>query len=304
MPLTIKLPRSMKPPEKVGFLPVFTSANGGEKAILSGLKPISETFKLNWEPAASGSGFFLEDDQQTLEVYSASGSLRWEKRNLEEGAWPELGNVPSAKDARKRADDFLKAHLLWDERAPDVVLERSVTTRMLEDGTIEGPVVGAIHVQYGYQLSGLPVFGAGAKIEVTFDDSWGPVRAFRFFREPKKLRPGEEQRLMRAVVSPDTLAKGLANSPAIAHLTDDMAQIQVTSVRLGYLSAPPRETQRYLVPVFACEAELRMNKVSFRKAPYPFRTYVLAVHLDPTERRRLVDSSLVPLVTFGSQTPD
>ena len=146
------------------------------------------------------------------------------------------------------------------------------------DGPDARPVTRpvAVQVNFRFELDGLPVFGPGAKVQVTLGPDASLLECYRFWR-----RPCEERHV--AILPPEQAIERLRRDPAYAELPDDRARVVFDEVRLGYLALPPRELQGYLFPVYAFRGTVSTPELE----RYDHTRYVVAVDIQPEQIKRL-----------------
>ena len=183
--------------------------------------------------------------------------------------------LPDEATARKAAATFLRERKVQTKGAA----VDSITHAMLARATRksrkveEQPV--AVHVNYRYELDGLPVLGPGAKIQVTFVDSKAPAEMYKFWRAPKA---DGELRLL----PPQAIFEMLRRDSDFAELGDD-ARVVYRNPRLGYYALPPRESQGALIPVYAFDGTLSTR--AFER--YDFTRYVVAAKYSPEDAKQV-----------------
>jgi hypothetical protein len=246
-----------------------------EKAIAT-----ARRFGLGAEPDDRGAYLLFRDESATLELFAASDSLRFSR-------WPSRtdegldGPGPlDSEAAAERAADLLEEHGLADRSARMTSVTALEVARADRDEHKRGhdPELRAVaaQVNYAFELDGLPVVGAGAKIQVTLGGEGELWECLRFWRQAD---PVETLPLIGAAEAFERLQR----DPAYAALDGDAASVTFDEVRLGYLALPPREIQGYLLPVYICR-----GTASTRELPrWDHTRYVVAVDLPPSEAKRL-----------------
>jgi hypothetical protein len=222
-------------------------------------------------PRDDGRFVVVRDERSSLEVFRASGSLRWtlDAHDGEaRGADPQL---PDEGEAVRIARSFLADHDLASDALREPTVARSVALRA-ERGGEPVAVTVARQVRFSYELAGVPVFGPGAKAQVTVGDGGEIVGWYRFWRDAvaEDLVP---------VLPADRAYEVFKADHAFADLGDD-ATVEVTDAALGYLALPPQEAQGYLVPVWAFSAVTSTEVLP----AYGFTRYVVAA-VDVTAER-------------------
>lgn len=268
-----QLPKLELDREKITFyrtpFPKLTPAKVAQIAKVHGIKA---------KPQDGGSLVLLRDRRATLELFRASDSIRWstlangKSESSANGGRPKL---PDEAAARKKAAAFLRQRKIPTKGAA----VDSITHGMLSRATKrrreveEEPI--AVHVNYRFELDGLPVLGPGAKIQVTFVDDKTPAEVYRFWRTPKA---DGEMELLPARAAFDLLRR----DPDFAELGDD-ARVEYRNPRLGYYALPPRESQGALIPVYAFDG--RLSTRDFER--YDFTRYVVAVPYTPEDAKQV-----------------
>lgn len=232
-------------------------------------------FRVRGELRDAGARLVTSDKRGTLEYFRASGSVWWTRTDVRSGE-PLDAVLPSEDEALQASRAYLREHLLDDPNltAPQVgyTMVSRVDPRRLDHD--EGEVPAALHVNYRFELDGLPVFGAGAKVQVTFGAPGRPTEALRFWREPV---PESQQE----VIAPEEAVAMMSRDEAFAQL-DGEAVVEFRSVRLGYHARPPREVQPYLTPVYAFSGTVSTRALE----RYDFVKYVVATREDPAQSKR------------------
>lgn len=214
-------------------------------------------------PRDDGRFVVIRDERSSLEVFRASGSLRWTLDAVDgeaRGAEPAL---PDGEEAVGIARAFLADHDLASDALREPTVARTVALRAERDR--EPVAVTVAHqVCFPYELDGVPVLGPGAKAQVTVGDGGEVVGWYRFWREAfaEELVP---------VLPADRAYEVFRADHAFADLGDD-AVVEVRDLALGYLALPPQEAQGYLVPVWAFSAVTSTEVLP----AYEFTRYVIA----------------------------
>jgi hypothetical protein len=239
---------------------------------------MAELHGLSAKPQDAGSIVLFRDRKATLELFRASDSIRWS--TLANGKSESTGNggppkLPDDASAAKMASAFLRERKISTRGAA----VDSITHAMLARATRksrnneEQPV--AVHVNYRFELEGLPVLGPGAKIQVTFVDAKTPAEMYKFWRAPKA---DGELPLLPAKAALDLLRR----DPDFTELNEG-ARVVYRNPRLGYYALPPRESQGALIPVYAFDGTLSTKE--FER--YDFTRYVVAVQYTPEDAKQV-----------------
>jgi hypothetical protein len=230
---------------------------------------ITKAFQLEGKPKDSGSRIVVQDRSAVLEIFDASGSIWW-TRNVRRRSEPsKSATFPSEREAIAKANAHLKALGLADTRAKPVSVEYTET--MYEKDTEKEPVKATTdqHVNYHFTLDDLPVWGPGAKMQVTFGYDLAVTEVLKFWREPKKERTTIE--FMPAKMAVEIFR----NHEAFSDLSDRTAKVVVDDIAVGYYTLPPREIQACLIPVYRFKGSVSTQHLE----RYEFTKHVIAVEI-------------------------
>jgi hypothetical protein len=250
--------------------PKLTEAKAAQLAKLHGMKA---------KPQDAGSRIIFRDRLATLELFRPSDSIRWSRldnRKAEAKANGGRPVLPDGEAARKAAAAFLRERKV----ATTGAALHSITHAMLARAerrrkTVEEYPI-AVHVNYRYELDGLPVLGPGAKIQVTYADRSAPVEMYKFWRAPKA--DGELE-----LLAPEAVLELLRGDPDFTELRGRDAKVVYRNPRLGYYALPPRESQGALIPVYAFEGTVSTRVLE----RYDFTRYVVAARLTPEDAKQV-----------------
>jgi len=223
----------------------------------------------------SGPRLVVRSTTSELEIFRTSDSLRWsmiDKRN-EEPAEPV--KLPDDQVAIRRANAFLDQRGLADARAHEVSVTQSHHSRIGRGNKvlINHPV--AAHVNYMFQIDGLPVFGPGAKMQVTFTNEEPPVQTYKFWREPLKGKTLK-------TISYDQAVDLIRRHPTFATMVRaGKARVVFDRAQLGYYAFPARERQGMLIPVYRFDGTVHGPEGE----RYEFSRHVVAVALSPEDAK-------------------
>ena len=235
----------------------------------SGLaRKLADRFGVDGKVEDAGARLIVRDERSTLEVFVASGSVRWSagmSRQCEAETQPKLPDGQQAIDcALTRLRELDLAH-----PAASVHSVTDLELSFRKAGAREDTTWAiARQVNLRFKLAGLPFFGPGAKTQVSIGERGEPVETLRFWREADVAAE------MRAISS-DYLIDILRRDETFSQLRAGEASVCFHDCQLGFYAMPPREVQRFLVPVFALS-----GTVSTPALPrYDFMRYVPAVPL-------------------------
>lgn len=221
----------------------------------------------------SGPRLVIRSSSSELEIFRTSDSLRWsmiDKRNQEPDEPVEL---PDDQTAVSRAKAFLDQHGLADSRAHNDSVTESHHSRIGKGNKVLVNYPVAKHVNYTFRVDELPVFGPGAKMQVTFTSERKPVQTYKFWREPT---PGKSLQ----TISYERAVDLIRSHPTFATMVRaDQARVVFKRAQLGYYAFPAREPQGMLVPVYAFDGSVHGPEGE----NYTFSRYVTAVALSSEE---------------------
>jgi len=236
----------------------------------------------------SGPRLVIRGTSSELEIFRTSDSLRW---SVIEQATEEPGEpvtLPDDQAAVSRAEAFLAQHKLAEAGAGLDSVTQSHHSRIGKGNKVLVNHPVATHVSYRFQIDGLPVFGPGAKMQVTFTDQKMPVQTYKFWREPKPDRTLN-------TISYDQAVQLIRTHPTFATMVQGgKARVIFEQAQLGYYAFPAREQQGMLVPVYSFDGAVHGPT----GVTYPFSRYVMAVNLSPedTKASRMTSRHNVPAV--------
>lgn len=230
---------------------------------------ISTVFRVKGKAKDSGSRIVVKDHSGVLEIFEASGSIWWTRKISTKSEPRKSVSFLSEKEAIAKADSYLETVGLADKKAsPNSV---TYTETLFERNRDKKPVeaITQQHVNYEFSLDDLPVWGAGAKIQVTFGDDNQVMEVLKFWREPKK-----EQSKQKLILT-EAATKIFQNHEAFSDLSERTAKVQVDEIALGYYALPPREIQACLIPVYRFKGFVSTEYLE----RYEFTKHVIAVNV-------------------------
>ena len=124
----------------------------------------------------------------------------------------------------------------------------------------------SVNVNFNYELDGLPLFGSGAKTQVSYINNDQAVEILHFYRTPKQDGKTE-------VITPEKAVQQVVDNYRFAQLKDSERNTgEITDVTLGYFTASPTDLQRYLVPVYKVKGSVSTPALE----NYEFNLFVIA----------------------------
>lgn len=236
-------------------------------------RKLAERFGVDGKVEDAGARLIVRDARSSLEIFVATGSVRWSaglSQRCEAEKQPKLPDEQQAIDrALTRLRELDLAH-----PAASVHSVTDLELSFRKAGAREDTTWAiARQVNLRFKLAGLPFFGPGAKTQVSLGEGGEPVETLRFWREADVAAE------MKAISS-DYLIDILRRDETFAQLRPGEASVRFHDCQLGFYAMPPREVQRFLVPVFAFS-----GTVSTPALPrYDFMRYVPAVALPAKNR--------------------
>jgi hypothetical protein len=225
--------------------------------------------------SAADSGLWLlaRDDRAALEVYRASSSFRYSRLDLDGEGRDGIAGVPEKGAALDVGQEWISQYGPEGVRAElHSVTEREVLISQRPD-EVRQLIVG-LDVNFRFSVEGLPLFGPGAKAQVSVHPSGEVTGAYRFWREVHAVDAAP-------TVPVEQMRERFASSPLFVDLTDDVAHAHIDSARFGWLSLPPSEPMGILVAAL----ELR-GMVYTEDHTYNFISFVGATDSDDEAGKR------------------
>lgn len=221
-----------------------------------------------------GPRLVITDDRAELEIFRTSDSVRWgaiDTANEEPAGPPAL---PDRQQAIEQAAAVLEERGLAQPEASVVSVTESVHSRIGPGNEVLARYPVATHVNHTFHLDGLPVFGPGAKLQVTLGDRSSLVQLYAFWRSPGPGPAFDTIGYERAVDLVRT-------HPSFATMVaGGRARVSFDQVQLGYYAFPAREVQGMLVPVYRFDGRIAISGVP---EPHIFFRYVTAVAFRPAD---------------------
>ena len=238
---------------------------------------ISEVFRVKGKAKDSGSRIVVQDRSGVLEIFEASGSIWWTRKISTKSESRKSVSFLSEKKAIAKADSYLKAVELADKRAKpnSVTYTEALFERKKDKKPIEA--ITHQHVNYDFSLDDLPVWGPGAKIQVTFGEDNQVMEVLKFWREPKK------ERIKYELITVETATNYFQNHEAFSDLSERTAKVQVDKIDLGYYALPPREMQACLFPVYQFKGSVSTEHLE----RYEFTKHVIAVRVTADHLKKI-----------------
>jgi hypothetical protein len=263
MTLSIEFPDVPDVPDVPDELALYATQPAGWSR--DAVAQLGRRLRLSGEVADRGLWYVVDDGRAALEVYQASQSFRFARRQQDGETAGAAGGPADETRSRAVADRWVEAFApAGASFGVHSVDEQEV---LVAERGVEEPrrLVSGLQVSYGFTLGGVALLGPGAKMQVGVDPAGGISGAYRFWREPRAAGATR-------TVRPEEAFDRFSRSELFADLSDRSAQAEVGAVRLGYLCLPPTEPQGLLVPAY----ELRGALATGLQPRYEFVSYVAA----------------------------
>ncbi|MFK7746967.1 MAG: hypothetical protein AB8B65_01120 [Kordia sp.] len=266
-----------KLPENVGHVPMyktfhFDTASSKNKEYAGYIAErtafLRSQFKTEGELRDLGDQLIIRNEKEALEIYTGSDSFWWTDRENAYSENKELAkNLPSEKEAIRSAQKLLE-QLKIDTRTMkvhSVSNSFTATSESPKDGNPEA-IPTSVNVNFTHQLEGLPIFGSGAKTQISFVNNDQLVQFVHFNRTPKQAGKAE-------VISPEEAVQQVFDNIRFAIIKEQgKSSGEITDVSLGYYAASPSDLQRFLIPVYKVQGNVATPELE----NYDFNLYVIA----------------------------
>lgn len=206
-------------------------------------------FGIEGEHQDLGDRLVYLNETTSLETFIPSDSSWWTDRRLAYGEDPKLGRrLPSKEEAQRIADELVEKLGESSEAARLRAVEPIKAAVSTSPDSKRSYRTGLV-VDYRYELARLPVFGPGAKLQVSLVGG-GEVSEFLvFWRKPRKSRSVK-------IIHPYQAVERFMQEGGFAQLREGEAEVSIEGVRLGYFAMGPAAFQRFLIPVYDVRARV------------------------------------------------
>lgn len=266
-----------KLPEHVGHIPMyktfhFDTASSKNKEYADYIAKRTEflrsNFKTEGELRDLGDQLIIKNEKEALEIFTGSDSFWWTDRENAYSENKELSkNLPSEDEAIHNARKLLE-RLKIDEstmKVHSISNSFAATSKSPEDRNSE-KIPTSVNVNFTHQLEGLPIFGSGAKTQISFINNDQLVQFAHFNRIPKQVGKA-------AVISPEEAVQQVFDNKRFAIIKEQgKSSGEITDVSLGYYAASPSDLQRFLIPVYKVQGNVSTPELE----NYDFNLYVIA----------------------------
>lgn len=293
------------------FATVFQASDpreSREKSLPKTIDFLARTFGIKGPISQLEDTYRLQENSKILTIYPSSDSFWYYDDNLfANDDYEQSKNIPNTKLARTIATDFLSQKKLLLPNCQLASHSFSTVKSQKTDNKITKNVRALnknmrkerverieeynteIHLNFLYTLDNLPVFGPGAKTRVSLVDPETVSGVYHFWRNP--VRTEEKRKLL----SPEFALELFCKNPRFAELSENSAQVVITEMDYGYYAFPPREMQKYLLPVYRFR-----GSVSTERIPnYEFTLHMVSVRYTDNEVKQFgVDINQARSVVF------
>jgi hypothetical protein len=221
-----------------------------------------------------GPRLVITDDRAELEIFRTSDSVRWSAADTANEEPAEPPTLPAQQQAIEQAAAMLEQRGVAQPEGSVASVTESVHSRIGPGNEVLARYPVAIHVNHGFRLGGLRVFGPGAKLQVTLGDRSSLVQLYTFWRHP---RPGPTFDTIGYQRAADLIR---THSSFATMVAGGRAQVGFDQVELGYYAFPAREVQGMLIPSYRFDGRVTIPGVP---EPHLFTRYVTAVDFRPAD---------------------
>lgn len=237
-------------------------------------------FNMRAEPMDAGDRLIFHDHETTLEVFRTSDSLWWLDDELSYPEKPPRGaRLPSREQALEMAREQLR-RLGLDQgqiRSMDVSYTEAAASTSPENGSEAQRT--SIEVNISFAWEDLPVFGPGAKAQISMVDGGKMSEMLYFWRQPDETQRSRPIRL----VTPEQALDAFMRDARFRRLSAENASVQLKGMELGYYAAEPGEAQKYLIPVYKVHGSAKTRELG----TYDFTHYVVAWRRTPKQLKKM-----------------
>ena len=272
------------------------------------INKLNNTFNIDGkEQLEAKDRLVLRNDRYHLHVYKASDSFLYFDRRLVSPTDPNLvKDLLSGEEARVYADAKLKSLGLTGEHVQFIGI--GYTGVSVDNSTKDNPQSPSkeykteVKVHYRFKLNGLPVFGPGAKIVVSFVGK-ELSQLIYFWRKTKLVQNGHftssKVNQHRPLLTQEEALGYFAHDNKFTKLKKGNATVRFHNLQLGYYASSPQDVQRFLYPVYQLSGTIETWKtnengfnglkeqVSGDVFRYDFTKYMLAVSDPNLEERKM-----------------
>lgn len=276
---SFKMPRSLlQAPEAMMIYKTLTPVVG-EKDLQSMMKATGMQGKIterdrNW---------IAREGKKVLEIFKQPGTgyLRF-SNDLKLGAEKASENLPSKKDAMRKAKAFLKENGLMKENMFLAGVDYFEFMHRDEKGNV---VTGksAVKVAFGFKLDGVLAEGPGAKAGVVFGEGGEIIGVSYIWRNTKPLKKIKIISPRQALVNFKHRWPGEGNAEQLKN-ADILTLVNIKDIRLSYYLGPGCTPQEQIKPVYVFEGDFIVTRKTMKKPPKTGEQFVIILSAIPGEK--------------------
>lgn len=232
------------------------------------LKILRSRFETQGKLEYFGSQYLIKNEEDALEMYTTSDSFWWTNRKYAYSEKTESQNtLPTNEAALESAKRLIKALKIDSKylKFKSITSNEVAISESSEKDSKSAPT--GVSVNFSYVLDDMPLFGSGAKTQLTFSNGSDLVEFLHFYRNPRKTKENI------SIISPQEAIKLVVDNYRFKKLKVSSGNsAEITNVELGYYTADPSDLQMLLVPVY----KITGNVTTEFLKNYKFNLFVIA----------------------------
>ena len=229
---------------------------------------LRSNFKTEGELRDLGDQLIIRNKKEALEIYTGSDSFWWTDRENAYSENKELSkSLPSEKEAIRNAQKLLEELKIDTStmKVHSVSNSFTSTSESPKDKNVE-QFPTSVNVNFTHELDGLPIYGSGAKTQISFINNDQLIQFVHFNRIPKQDGKAE-------VISPEEAVQQVFDNKRFAIIKEQgKSSGEITDVSLGYYATSPSDLQRFLIPVYKVQGNVSTPELE----NYDFNLFVIA----------------------------
>lgn len=278
-----------KLPKQVKTLPVYRSfefdtVSRKDKGFIKysdqKIKFLRNFFGIKGKVTDLGDEYMIRNEKEALEVFLASDSFWWTNRKTAYSEDIKLARkIPDKDVAIKKANSIieslnLNSNLLKFKSIGYNYLSVSKSPKKRDKQEVPTNIL----VNYGFEINKIPIFGPGAKVQVSFT-SKNSLAEFLFF-----FRNLQDEKKLTKIISPEEALGLIEGNYRFKKIKKNKkCSGIINSIALGYYSESPSEFQRYLIPVYKIKGSVLTPDLP----KYDFNLFVLATRMTKEKAKKL-----------------